>query len=160
MNKFILILVVSTDSDSDTVDFALIPYTIRAIRLLNKGIKTLKTSNFFSAGGIVFNNFYIEFYTDIFQLPQEVLHAYFETTSSSNTFVINLTEDQVNSLSKPSENINGSETIFRPKTVTFFSIGEQSRKKYWAKMSWPIITKRVPPSKKESLHERRTKLKA
>jgi glycyl-tRNA synthetase alpha subunit len=137
MNKYILMQAL-TGSEWDSVEFALLPYSLKRIKnFLDKkaSLEGLKKSE--GIDELITYADEVDFYNDAEQLPERIE---FESGDES-PMIVELTDEEVASLSQPEQVIKYGEVSIGTFEVKFSGFGKHTSEEYWCRINWDNMKK-------------------
>jgi len=134
MSKYIL-MTANTQSEWDSVDFALLPYDAKLFKsFLKAKTKLDKLKGTADQFSLYVDD--VDFFTDREELPEDC-----QPIEEETPILIELTDEQVENLSRPEQVIKHGERKYSQWEVQFTATGKHTGEEYWCGIGWETVEK-------------------
>lgn len=134
MTQYIL-MPAQTQSEWDSVSFALLPYDAK---LFKSFLKTKAKLDKLKGTADQFSLYVddVDFFTDLEELPEQ-----FQLDEDETPKLIELTDEQIENLSRPEQVIKHGERKYSQWEVQFTATGKHTGEEYWCGIGWETVEK-------------------
>jgi len=133
MEKFILLKAL-TNSEWDHVDFALLPIETIETHLKKKQILASLNGE---VDELVIYEDAVVFYASIEDLPERFTS---EDYYKEKPMLVELSDQEIEALSKPDQTIKSGQVKFSKEEVTFTGHGKHTNEEYWCSLHWEHVS--------------------